>query len=421
MQSELTITCPQCSAVIKLSDTLAAPMLKKLEGDHQAKLAAIEQDMATREAVLLTKEREIQSARLSIAEQVGARLVEERAALVKIESEKARATFAAALAEQQAKVQAALDAQADLERQKRQLQDEKAEMRLAIEKQVQAEVESARAKATQDVENNYKLQLAERDEQIRGLRTTADELNRKAKQGSQQGQGEALERELEKGLHDVFRHDSFSPVPKGVQGGDIVQNVSGPSGVPCGVILWESKNTKTWSDAWLPKLKTYQLAIKADIAVIASTALPKGLEIFDLREGVWITHPQYAVPLTAVLRQSLIELSRVRQAHDGQDSKALQLYAYMSGTQFKGRLEAMRDFLHDSMSQLESEKETMRRLWAKREKLLEAAMANWARLGGELQGIAKGDFAYLDAVAEPRLALEPGRAGKDTGADSDKD
>lgn len=131
---------------------------------------------------------------------------------------------------------------------------------------------------------------------------TIDELKRKAEQGSQQSQGEVLELELEELLRERFPMDIIEPVAKGELGADVVQQVNG-SAQPAGIILWESKRTKAWSDGWLPKLRDDQRRCGADVALIISQALPKHIEHFDLVDGVWVAHPRYALPVAVALRQ----------------------------------------------------------------------------------------------------------------------
>ena len=85
---------------------------------------------------------------------------------------------------------------------------------------------------------------------------------------------------LEGLLRQKFPRDAFDPVPKGEFGGDLIQHVVGPTGQICGSILWEAKRTKNWSDGWLAKLREDQRAAKADVALLVSHALPKGLQSF---------------------------------------------------------------------------------------------------------------------------------------------
>jgi Uncharacterized protein conserved in bacteria (DUF2130) len=73
--------------------------------------------------------------------------------------------------------------------------------------------------------------------------------------------------------------------------------VFGHQGQVCGTILWESKRTKNWNDGWLTKLRDDQRTAKAEVALIASTALPKGTEAFDPVDNVWVAEPRFAIPL----------------------------------------------------------------------------------------------------------------------------
>ena len=58
----------------------------------------------------------------------------------------------------------------------------------------------------------------------------------------------------------------------------------------------ESKRTKNWSDGWLAKLRDDQRAAKAEMALIISHVLPKGVESFNFIEGVWVAEPRCAIP-----------------------------------------------------------------------------------------------------------------------------
>jgi hypothetical protein len=75
-------------------------------------------------------------------------------------------------------------------------------------------------------------------------------------------------------------------VRKGDFGGDVLHRVFGADGRPCGTIIWESKRTKNWVDGWLGKLRDDQRAAKADVALIVTDALPKGVATFDLVDKV---------------------------------------------------------------------------------------------------------------------------------------
>src|SRR5438046_2340504 len=48
---------------------------------------------------------------------------------------------------------------------------------------------------------------------------------------------------------------------------------------------------------------------------------PKRIVAFDLVDGVWVTEVRCALPVALALRQSLIELSSIRYAGEGQQTK----------------------------------------------------------------------------------------------------
>jgi len=111
----------------------------------------------------------------------------------------------------------------------------------------------------------------------------------------------------------------------------------GAGGKPSGTILCESKRTKNWSDSWLAKLREDQRSAKAEIAVLGSQVLPKGIETFEMIDGVWVTHPRATLPVAAILRQTLPEIAIARQASEGQQTKMEMVYQYLTGPRFRQR------------------------------------------------------------------------------------
>ena len=279
----------------------------------------------------------------------------ERGRLAKEEAEKAKRLVALdldqkskqlselteVLKQRDAKLAEAQRAQADLLKKERELADAKREMDLTIQKQVQTELSGVREKAKKEAEEALSLKMRERDEQIASMQRQIEELKRKAEQGSQQLQGEAQELELESTLRQKFPLDLIERVAKGEFGGDLIHRVVSVSGQCCGTILWEAKRTKNWSDGWLGKLREDKRNAKADLALIVSHALPKGLEHFDHIEGVWVTNPRCAVPVAIALRQTLIELSAARIMSEGQQTKMEIVYQYLTGPRFRHRVEAI--------------------------------------------------------------------------------
>jgi len=228
----------------------------------------------------------------------------------------------------------------------------------------------------------------EKEQTILAMQKQIEDLKRKAEQGSQQLQGEVQEIELESLLKATFPQDMIERVPKGEHGGDLLHRVIGPQSQECGTILWESKRTKSWSDGWPAKLREDQRAAKAEIAVIATQVLPKGVETFYLIEGVWVTHMRAVLPVALALRQMLVEIGCARQASEGQQTKTALVYQYLIGPRFRQRIQAIFEAFSSMDEDLAKEKRAILKQWAKREEQIGRAMQATVGMYGDLQGIA---------------------------------
>lgn len=417
MTSEPTIVCPECAAEIRLTESLAAPLVQAIRKEYEAKLAQQEQSVAQREQELRKQQKAVAEAKKAIDEEVEEKLKVERRAIVAEEERKARAAAATdlearsrelaeireVLKDRTSRLEEAQKAQAELIRKERELEDARRELDLTVEKRVQSSVNEVREKARKDAEEALKLKVSEKEEQIASMQRQIDELKRKAEQGSQQLQGEVLELALEEMLRTKFPFDSIEPVGKGEFGGDVLQRVVSATGQACGSILWESKRTRNWSDTWLPKLRDDQRAAKAEIAILVSEALSKEVETFGLVDGIWVTAPRYAVPLGIVLRQSLIDLAQTRQAREGQQTKMELVYEYLTGPRFRHRVEAIVEKFADMQADLDRERKSMTRLWAKREAQIQGVIESTVGMYGDLQGIAGKALQEIEGLETPLL------------------
>ena len=217
-------------------------------------------------------------------------------------------------------------------------------------------------------------------------------------------------RELE--LHNLLRarfpFDSVEPVPKGEFGGDALQRVVSHSGQISGTILWESKRTKNWSDAWLAKLRDDQRTAKAEVAVLVSQVLPKGVEAFDVVVGIWVTSPRAALPVATVLRHTLLQVSMARQVSEGQQTKTEMVYQYLTGPRFRHRVEAIVEAFSSMQEDLDRERKAIMKQWAKREEQIERVMGATVGMYGDLQGIAGKSLQEIEGLELQTLEPETG-------------
>jgi len=172
----------------------------------------------------------------------------------------------------------------------------------------------------------------------------------------------------------------------------------GDTGQHCGAILWESKNTQNWEPKWLDKLKQDQRTAKADLAVIVTKAMPQGIDSFREMDGVWVTTPALAVPLGAALRVGVVESFMARRASEGQHDKMAVLYQYLTGPQFRQRVEAIRDAFTIMQADLAAERSAFERMWAKRQKQIDRVMGSTVGMYGDLQGIAGKTLPEIEGL-----------------------
>jgi len=410
---EPTILCPNCGSEIKLTESLAAPLVEATRREYEQRLAKKDADAAKREEALHLREEELSKKSDAIEEEVSEKLRVERAKIAAEEAKKAKQVLAIdleqkdneiaglqeTLAQRETKLAEAQKAQAELIRKQRELDDAKRELDLTVETRVQEGLDAVREQARKEAEEGLKLKVLEKEQTIASMQRQIEDLKRRAEQGSQQLQGEVVELELEALLRTRFPQDSIEPVPKGEHGGDVLQRVVGPAGLACGIILWESKRTKNWSDGWLAKLREDQRAAKAEVAVITSYALPKGVETFELIDGVWVTHPRATLPMAMVLRHSLIEVAMARKATEGQQTKVEMVYQYLTGPRFRQRVQAIVEAFSSMQEDLDKEKKVITKQWAKREEQIERVMQATVGMYGDLQGIAGKTLEEIEGLS----------------------
>ena len=410
--AEPTVLCPQCKIEIKLTESLAAPLLESVRRDYEQRLTQKDSDIAEREQALTERAQSLEKAKQTLEQQVAQKIAIERGRIVAEEARKAKLALGSELDQKikevkslqdilkqnDAKLAEAQKAQADLIRKQRELDDARREFDLTIEKRVQADLSTEREKAKKEAEEELKLKLMEKDQTITAMQKQIEDLKRRAEQGSQQLQGEVQELELEALLAAKFPRDTIQPVPKGEFGGDVLHRVFGPANQICGTILWESKRTKNWSDGWLPKLREDQRSAKADIAVIISQALPKDIETFGFIDGVWVADPKVALPVAMSLRHTLIEVACMRQASEGQQTKMEMVYGYLTGPRFRQRVQAIVEAFSSMRDDLDREKKAITRQWAKREEQIDRVMNATVGMYGDLQGIAGKTLQEIEGL-----------------------
>ncbi len=275
---------------------------------------------------------------------------------------------------------------------------------LEVQRKLDEEKSSLESRISSRIVEDHRAKDAEKDKKLADTLAQVEDLKRRMEQGSQQAQGETFEAELEDLLRIEFPFDVIDPVSPGVKGGDILHTFKTKTGVECGKMLWEIKRTKTWSEGWITKVKSDARNCKADVCLIASEALPKGVDTFQEVDAVWVASPTSCLPLAHAIRQGMLRTAKERYMQAGKQDKAILIYEYFTGIEFKGRVEAIIESYRVMKSDLDSEKRAMEKVWAKREKQISMVTVSLAGMHGEIEAIAAGEMQAI-----PALQLEGGK------------
>jgi len=276
--------------------------------------------------------------------------------------------------------------------------------RLMDERQIITEEIRKREKTLNETKDSeHALKIKELEKQLEDQKRLTDEMKRKQEQGSMQLQGEVQEMALEDMLRSAFPFDMVDPVGKGVRGADCMQTVRNAMGQECGKIIFESKRTENFGGEWIEKLKNDMRNNGAEIAVLVTRTMPKDLDCFGLKEGVWVCTFSEVKALVHVLRDGIIRVFNTAKKHENKGDKMHMLYDYLTSNEFNEQWKAIREGFISMKMGIEKERVAMEKLWKAREKQLEKVLLNAAHFKGSIEGIAGSDVIDLTLTDDENL------------------
>ena len=246
--------------------------------------------------------------------------------------------------------------------------------------------------------NESFLKIAELQKKLDDQTALAEEMRRKAEQGSMQLQGEVQEVAIENILSDIFRLDVIESVPKGIKGADVIHRVQNNIGQEVGIIVYESKRTKTFNNDWLCKLKEDGGRVNADIFILVTDALPEDIEKIGQKEGVWICTFTEVKGLALVLRDSIIRVSEAYSSQKNKGEKMQMLYDYLTGNEFSLQFRLIIETFDELQKGYLDERKKMEKIWKEREKQLQKIVLNTSGFIGSIKGIAGNTIIELPLI-----------------------
>ncbi len=419
------IKCPHCGNVFDVENVLSADIEKKIRQQYQDKLNESYQKIDEEKKRLAADLQLFEEKKKNENELFAQKLQQEKA---KIESElqsQLKKSIAADFENQlkmleqanvsnEEKLKEARQKELEFLRKMQDLKNKEAELEIEVQKKIQQErlliteqIRKQELEKNELKESEYSLKLRELEKQLDDQKKLADEMRRKAEQGSMQLQGEVQEQALEELLQANFPFDIISEVGKGVRGADCIQTVRNSNGQECGKIIYESKRTENFAADWIDKLKIDMLKQGADIAVIVTKAMPKDMSLFGEKNGVYICSFKEVKSLATVLRNAILKISESRKSQENKGEKMVALYNYLTGQEFVGNWNAMREGFRQLRNMLQKEREDFEKNWKKKEKQVELIIQNSLHISGSIEGIAGQDSIDMDLQQnEPDNLLE---------------
>lgn len=394
--SNYTVSCPKCQHSFEPTDAIREEIEKELRGkmtDWQKK--------KEEETTQLLAEQKI-SIQNELTDQVKKKLSSEYDYKIKMleDNEVVRDKQVKEFQEKELaflkQVQAIKNKEAELELElQRKLITERETIKLQIQKE---EFDRVSIK-----DQEHQLKVKELEKQIEDQRKLAEEMRRKAEQGSMQMQGEVQELLLEELLKANFPFDQIVEVGKGVRGADCIQIVRNNLGQEAGKIIFESKRTNAFSQDWIEKLKTDMRSQGADIAIIVTQTFPKDMDRFGEKEGVYICSFQEVKSVALLLRNAILKIYDIKKNQVNKGDKMSLLYDYLTGSEFGEQWKAIGEGFRQMRHSIQRERDAMEKLWKAREKQLEKVLLNAMHIKGSIEGIAGAENISLNLLDEDEI------------------
>lgn len=399
MAEQSSIQCPNCGENIDVNDILKHQLEDSIRKEFQQKAASQAKELELKNEQFEKAKADFEAKKKQENELFAERLEREKKTAEKEIGEKLKAKLEEENKDRMLLMEKELSEKSEKLRELNKmtgeiakLQREKLEMKEAIEaeaqKQLNATLVLERDKIRKQEEEKNELKIKEYQKQSDDQKKLIEEMKRKQEQGSMQLQGEVMELAIEEWLANNFPLDTIDEIKKGANGADCLQIVNTRELQNCGSIYYESKRTKAFQPSWIEKFKNDIRTKRANIGVLVTEVMPNGMERMGMRDGIWICTYEEFKGLTAVLRQSLIQVSQAVQAQENKGDKMSMLYDFLTSNEFRLQIEGIVEGFTQMQSDLDSEKRAMQRIWKQREKQIEKVVHNTLGMYGSIRGIA---------------------------------
>jgi len=413
-----SITCPNCKHQFVMEDAFAADIEKEMRGKMETEWRKRMEGLQAEKQQLVQQRQQIEQQKQAQEEELNKRLLFEKEKMQESLSDNIRKNLSADFEnqlrmlqqtnqEQEEKLREARRQELDFLRKEQELRNKEEALEISTQRkilearnQLTEVIRKEESERSQLRESEFQLRMREMEKQLEDQRKLAEEMKRRAEQGSMQLQGEVQELVLEEMLRAAFPFDEVLEVGKGVRGADCIQTIRNQFGQDCGKIIYESKRTKDFSKEWVEKLKADMRSQGADVAILVTQTMPKDMDRFGDRDGIWICTFTEVKALAMVLRDGVMKVAGALKSQENKGDKMHMLYNYLTSSEFAEQWKAIREGFQAMRLSIQKEREAMEKLWKAREKQLEKVLLNAAHIKGSVEGIAGSDSVDLKLLED---------------------
>lgn len=412
------IKCPNCGHKFQMEEAVSEEYKQQLREQMKKFVQQKEEEMQKRQDEFLKKEQILQQQSQQKEVEFAKKLSDEKVKIQQSLEENLRKNISADFENQlrmlqqtnkdsEEKLKEARVKEFEFLRREQELKNREQEMDIQVQKKlleererISDEVRKIEEQKIANRETEHQLRMKEMEKQLDDQKKLIDQMKRKAEQGSMQMQGEVQELLLEDLLRGSFPFDQVQEVGKGARGADCIQIVRNQFGQECGKIIYESKRTQNFSVDWIEKLKIDMRNQGADIAIIVTQTMPKDMEQFGEKDGVWICSFAEVRALAHILRDGILKVYNAAKSQENRGDKMHLLYDYLTGREFGEQWKAIREGFLSMKISIQKERDAMEKLWKAREKSLEKVLLNAAHIRGSIEGIAGQDSIDLNLLED---------------------
>ena len=387
------IECPKCGTAIDVNNILYHQLHEKVDQEYRSKLSELDkQKSKVNEAIEESVKKLMQTEKSKLEKKIGAQITEETSAEIQSYQEQ--------LKEKTGEIKQLNKIKSELALARREKDELQEKIESEYQEKLNTSIKEEKGKIRSQIERENELKISEKDRMIETLGQMKD-MQRKIEEGSMQVQGETQELAIEEFLRVNFPFDLVNEIKKGARGADSLQTVNTRTRQNCGSIYYESKRTKNWEESWIGKFKDDMRAKNATLGAIVTDVMPKDMDRFGLRDGVWVCTYHEFKGLCFVLRETVILYSNAIATQENKGEKMAMLYDYLTSNEFRMQIEAIVEGFSQMNTDLASERRSMEMIWKKREKQIQKVLQNTIHMYGNIKGIAGSAIGTIKALELP--------------------